>query len=191
MTHRFPTILALSALGLAAACARRQPPAPPPVSSTAPTPTDDRAPRDSLARVAAMRDSAERAERDRAARAAARAKLEAPVYFDFDRSEIVSPSRITLDGKLDVLSAYPSVRLLISGHADERGSDEYNLALGQRRAAAAKRYLVQRGISENRLEIVSFGEERPVCTAGDESCWMRNRRAEFEIVSGADAMAVR
>ena len=184
-------MFALCALVLAAGCSRRQPPAPAPASATTASPTDDRTVRDSIARAAAMRDSAERAARDRAARAAARAKLEAPVYYDFDRSEIVSPSRISLDGKLDVLSAYPSVRLRISGHADERGSDEYNLALGQRRAAAAKRYLVQRGIAESRLEIVSFGEERPVCTASDESCWMRNRRAEFEIVSGADALAVR
>jgi len=76
------------------------------------------------------------------------------------------------------------VAIRISGHADERGSSEYNLALGQRRAAAAKRYLVERGVAESRVETTSFGEERPACTSADESCYAQNRRDEFEITAG-------
>ena len=71
-----------------------------------------------------------------------------------------------------------------TGHADERGSDEYNLALGQRRAAAAKRYLTQNGIDAARLEVDSLGEERPVCFSSDEDCRARNRRVDFEIIAG-------
>jgi peptidoglycan-associated lipoprotein len=80
-------------------------------------------------------------------------------------------------------------RIRIAGHTDSRGSDEYNLALGQRRAAAAKRYLTDRGIDGSRVEIVSFGEERGTCTEESDSCWSRNRRDEFEI-TGGDITAV-
>jgi peptidoglycan-associated lipoprotein len=83
-----------------------------------------------------------------------------------------------------VLTQNTGIRIRISGHTDNRGSDEYNLALGQRRAAAAKRYLTDRGIDGGRIEIVSFGEERPKCTSDDESCWSDNRRDEFEITVG-------
>ncbi len=76
------------------------------------------------------------------------------------------------------------MRIRISGHADERGSDEYNLALGNRRAAAAKRYLAGRGVTEARMDIVSYGEERPVAAGQNEAAWAQNRRAEFEITAG-------
>lgn len=188
MTQRVLALVALTVIVPAVACSRRRPPVVPPVTASPEVVTDDRASADSIARVAAMRDSLERI---RIAREAARARLEAPIYFDFDRSDIMPAARVTLDAKLDILSANPSVRMQISGHADERGSDEYNLALGQRRAAAAKRYLVLRGVADDRLEVISFGEERPVCTASDESCWTRNRRDEFEITAGADAIAIR
>jgi peptidoglycan-associated lipoprotein len=79
--------------------------------------------------------------------------------------------------------------LRVSGHADERGSDEYNLALGQRRAAAAKRYLTERGVSDGRIETASFGEEQPIAAGGDESSFAANRRAEFEITGGGDRLA--
>ena len=72
----------------------------------------------------------------------------------------------------------------IAGHADERGSTEYNLALGTQRAAQAKRYLVERGVAAARIETTSFGEERPVCTENTEACWAQNRRDEFEITAG-------
>ena len=89
-----------------------------------------------------------------------------------------------------MLNANPGLRLRIAGHTDERGSDEYNLALGQRRAAAAKRYLTQHGIAENRIEIISFGEERPAQQGSDESAWSQNRRDEFEIAAGGDTLTL-
>ena len=105
------------------------------------------------------------------------------IYFDLDRSDLTTEARATLDAKLGILSGTPEVRIRIAGHTDERGSDEYNIALGQRRAAAAKRYLVQRGIDANRIDLVTFGEERPVCRDSYEGCWSQNRRDEFEVTS--------
>jgi peptidoglycan-associated lipoprotein len=117
--------------------------------------------------------------------------ITAPIYFDFDKSDIRTDAAATLDRKIPWLQANPGMRIRIEGNADERGSDEYNLALGQRRAAAAKRYLVERGIDAARFDLVSYGEERPVCTEHDESCWQQNRRDDFVIVTiGADTITV-
>ena len=143
---------------------------------------------DSTARAeAARRDSVAREERLRAERAAAiaaaRSTLLAPIYFGYDQGDLSADSRRHLDAKHSTLRAMPDFQLSISGHADERGSDEYNLALGQRRAVAAKRYLVDHGIAASRLEVVSYGEERPACTESAEACWSKNRRAEFEITT--------
>ncbi|HZK78098.1 MAG TPA: peptidoglycan-associated lipoprotein Pal, partial [Gemmatimonadaceae bacterium] len=114
-----------------------------------------------------------------------------PIYFDYDKSDIRTDAAATLDKKIPWLTANPGMRIRIEGNADERGSDEYNLALGQRRAAAAKRYLVEHGIDATRFDLVSYGEERPVCTEHDESCWQRNRRDDFVIVTvGADKIVV-
>ena len=77
---------------------------------------------------------------------------------------------------------------MIDGHTDERGSDEYNLALGQRRAATVKRYLIDHGIADARIETISYGEERPVAQGNDESAWSQNRRAEFEITAGGQTL---
>ena len=92
----------------------------------------------------------------------------------------------TLDRKAAVLAANPNVRLRIAGHADDRGSDEYNLALGNRRAAAAKRYLENKGIDASRIEVVSYGEERPLNPGTDEAAYAQNRRDEFEVTAGGD-----
>ena len=119
------------------------------------------------------------------------AAITAPIYFDFDKSDIRTDAAATLDRKIPWLQANPGMRIRIEGNADERGSDEYNLALGQRRAAAAKRYLVERGIDQGRFDLVSYGEERPVCTEHDETCWQRNRRDDFVIVTiGSDTIVV-
>jgi peptidoglycan-associated lipoprotein len=119
------------------------------------------------------------------------AAITGPIYFDYDKSDIRSDAAATLDKKLPWLTANPGMRIRIEGNADERGSDEYNLALGQRRAASAKRYLVEHGIDASRFDLVSYGEERPVCTEHDESCWQRNRRDDFVIVTvGSDAIVV-
>jgi peptidoglycan-associated lipoprotein len=112
------------------------------------------------------------------------------VYFDYDQAEIRDDARATLEAKLPILTANAGLRLRIAGHTDSRGSDEYNLALGSRRAASVKAFLTERGIDASRLEIVSFGEERPTCTEEEESCWSRNRRAEFEITAGGDNLTV-
>ncbi|MBA3405595.1 MAG: peptidoglycan-associated lipoprotein Pal, partial [Gemmatimonadaceae bacterium] len=117
--------------------------------------------------------------------------ITAPIYFDFDKSDIRSDAAATLDRKVPWLQANPGMRIRIEGNADERGSDEYNLALGQRRAASAKRYLVEKGIDEGRFDLVSYGEERPVCTESNEDCWQRNRRDDFVIVTvGSDMIVV-
>lgn len=119
---------------------------------------------------------------------AAREALLAKLYFDFDKSELRDDQRAVLDAKLPVFRANPGVRIRIEGNADERGSDEYNIALGMRRAQTARKYLVDHGIDASRLEIVSYGEERPVCQEHDESCWKQNRRDEFVIIAGGDRL---
>ena len=117
--------------------------------------------------------------------------ITAPIYFDYDKSNIRDDAAATLDKKLPWLTANPGMRIRIEGNADERGSDEYNLALGQRRAAAAKKYLVEHGVDASRFDLVSYGEERPVCTTHDETCWQQNRRDDFVIVTiGSDKIVV-
>lgn len=106
------------------------------------------------------------------------------VHFDFDRAEIRAEDRPLLDRKAAILSANSGLRLRISGHADERGSDEYNLALGSRRAATVKTYLTNNGVDAGRFEVVSFGEEQPIAQGSDETSWFQNRRAEFEVTAG-------
>jgi peptidoglycan-associated lipoprotein len=118
----------------------------------------------------------------------AREALLAKLYFDFDRSDLRDDQRSVLDAKLPVLQANPGVRIRIEGNADERGSDEYNMALGMRRAQTARKYLVDHGVDAARIDIVSYGEERPVCQEHDESCWSQNRRDEFVIVAGGDRL---
>lgn len=103
------------------------------------------------------------------------------VYFAFDLAELRPEAREQLGQNASWLRDNPDYRAVIEGHADERGTNEYNLALGERRANAAKTYLVSLGIAADRLTTVSYGEERPVCTEPDESCWQRNRRAHFVV----------
>jgi peptidoglycan-associated lipoprotein len=193
-TTRGATFLFVLAL-TATACGRRQEePAPPPSPAVNQDSIDaERARQDSIARAEqARRDSLAAAERASAERdrmlAEARNTLTAAIYFEFDSDQLSTEATAGLDAKLAILNANPGLRLRISGHADERGSDEYNLALGQRRAAAAKRYLTGRGIADDRIEIISFGEERPAAQGGDESAWAQNRRDEFEITAGGDQL---
>ena len=110
------------------------------------------------------------------------------VHFGFDQAQIRPEHQATLDRKAAILAANPELRIRISGHADERGSDEYNLALGARRAAAAKRYLESRGVGGERIEVVSYGEERPLVPGHAEDAWAQNRRDEFEVADGGDAL---
>jgi len=104
------------------------------------------------------------------------------VYFDFDSSTLSAESRNALSKNAALLSKNPSVKLQIEGNCDERGSDEYNMALGERRAKAAQDYLVNLGVSADRLSVISYGEEKPVDPGHNEAAWAKNRRDEFVIV---------
>ena len=106
-----------------------------------------------------------------------------PIYFDFDKSVLRNDSRETLSELAQWLKNNPSVDIRIDGHCDERGSNEYNLALGENRSASAKIYLVYLGVSPDRLETLSYGEEKPSCSESTESCWSKNRRDDFTIIS--------
>lgn len=104
------------------------------------------------------------------------------IHFDFDQFTLTEEARETLKQNADYLRANPDVDVVIEGHTDERGSDEYNLALGERRASAGKQYLVSLGISGDRLSIISYGEEMPLIDQSNDSAYSQNRRAEFKAV---------
>ncbi len=99
------------------------------------------------------------------------------VFFETDSSELSVEGRATLDRQAQWLMLYPQYTITIEGHADERGTREYNIALGGRRAAAVQSYLASRGVQLNRMQTISYGKERPVATCDDISCWSQNRRA--------------
>jgi len=109
--------------------------------------------------------------------------LEARIHFDFDQSTIRPGDAQLLDQKIDLLQANPEVRVLIAGNCDERGSDEYNLALGNRRAMAARAYLAAKGVDANRLDMISYGEERPLDPRRTEEAWALNRNDQFSILT--------
>lgn len=104
------------------------------------------------------------------------------IYFNFDSAVLSDEARSTLSKNADLLAGEPSARIRIEGHTDERGSDDYNMALGERRAKAAKDYLVNLGTQPDRISTVSYGEEKPAQAGSDEDAWAKNRRAEFVIV---------
>ena len=101
------------------------------------------------------------------------------IYFDFDQSTIKPEAARTLDANASWMKSNANHLILIEGHCDERGTNEYNLALGERRARSTMNYLVAQGVQANRITIISYGEERPVCTEKTEACWAKNRRAHF------------
>ena len=173
-------VLALAAATTFAACGKKTPPAPPPpppVVPEAPPPAPPPPPRpepapvvDEYARLRAM--SAEEIEKS---------GLLAEGYFDFDRSDIREQDRAALAQNADALKRFDFLRITVEGHCDERGTVEYNLALGERRAKAAHDYLVSLGVPADRLKTVSYGKEVPVCAQSSEDCWQRNRRAHFTV----------
>jgi peptidoglycan-associated lipoprotein len=187
----FVTVFAATLL--VGACGGDPPPPPPP-----PQPDQDslqryndsvaaaEAERRRLAEEEAARRAAE-AERQRMIREA-RATLEEMVFFEYDESALTPQAESALRQKVEILRASPQVRLRIEGHADERGSTEYNMALGNRRAESVRQFLTGFGLAENRFEIVSFGEGRPLQQGESESAWARNRRAQFVITAGANAI---
>lgn len=189
MSHHFVRRFALvpaAAIGfaaIAAGCAHHQPPtaAPPPAPVAAAPVPQARQPAALVTPV--VDDGAARRALD-----AARNTLAEMTFFDFDRSDLSSEDRSTLDAKIPILQQHAELRIRIDGNCDERGSDEYNLALGQRRAAAAKRYLTDHGIDVARIDIISYGRERPIAQGDTEASWARNRNDQFEIVGGADRL---
>jgi peptidoglycan-associated lipoprotein len=189
---RSKTFLSISVLSIAAlsgGCSRHR-------VAAAPTPASNTASADRAAAEAADRENArlrgatsngasDDADRVARTRSADRSAITTPVYFQFDRSEITDEGLQQLDQKVDALQRNSSVRVRIEGNADDSGSDEYNMALSQRRAAIVHRYITDRGVDASRLQIVSYGEERPACTTSrEEDCRAKNRRDEFVILSG-------
>jgi len=173
-------VLALAAATAFTACAKKAPPAPPPpppVAPEAPPPAPPPPPKpevapvvDEYARLKAM--SAEEIEKS---------GLLKEVYFEYDKADIREPDRATLAQNADALKRFDFLRITVEGHCDERGTVEYNLALGERRAKAALDYLVSMGVPADRLKTVSYGKEVPVCTQSSEDCWQRNRRAHLTV----------
>ena len=178
-----PMMLAAALLILVAgACGKKAEP----VVLPEPTPSSTPAPAPPPSPSPAPADNT--AEREAALRAALTADITAAIHFDYDQATIKPEDMAILDRKAAILNANPNLRIRISGHADDRGSDEYNLVLGNNRALAAKRYLEGKGVSGSRIEITSFGEERPADTTGTEEGWSRNRRDEFEIIGGGERL---
>ena len=108
------------------------------------------------------------------------------IHFDFDKYDIQENAKPVLQKIAAWLLKNPSAKILIEGHCDERGTSEYNLALGDRRARAARDYLVALGIPSGRIEMISYGKEKPICTEKTEECWAKNRRAHFVILREAE-----
>jgi len=192
----------LLALGLgvavftASSCGGNPPPQTAPQPNADSAAAADRARQDSIdAANRAAQDEAERLRRQRESDSLAalsrsseevRNTLAAMIHFDLDKSNIRSDDMGLLDQKVAILQANADLRIRVGGHCDERGSDEYNLALGNRRAQSAKQYLVSHGIDASRIETQSWGEERPAVDGHDEGAWSQNRRDEFEVISGGD-----
>jgi len=109
------------------------------------------------------------------------------IHFDYNEYAVKANDQATLQKQAQWLAKYPAVKLTIEGHCDERGTREYNLALGARRANAVKEYLVAQGVAAARLETVSYGKERPICTESSEECWAQNRRGVSVISGGANS----
>ncbi len=131
-------------------------------------------------RAEAEAEAKAKAEAEAKERAAAEAsKGLQPVYFDFDKSFIRADMRDVMKRNAEWMKSHPKAKLKIEGNCDERGTVEYNQALGQRRAAAAKKYLADLGVKGGRISLISYGKEKPVCTQSTEDCMQKNRRDEF------------
>ena len=193
---RLHALLALAAVATVAACGGKPEPEQP-----IPAAVTTNASADSAARAARARqdsidaenrrraddEARRRAEADRAGRASqVMADLKTMIHFDYNDASVRASDQALLDRKAAIMQANPGLRIRISGNADARGSDEYNLALGNRRAAAAQRYLENKGIDASRIDVISYGEERPLDPANTEEAYAKNRRDEFDVTAGGD-----
>ena len=165
-------VLILPAMLLSVSCAKQEVASAP--EATAPAPEPEPA-RDTSSEDMADEDA------QRALAAAKQAFVNQDVYFEFDSSALLPSAQQLLATKAELLNANADIYATIEGHCDERGTDAYNMALGQRRADAAKAYLVNLGVSASRLSTISYGEERPVDPGHNEAAWAQNRRAHFTI----------
>ena len=191
---RRTAVLALTLLSVAGldGCRRKVVQAPAPAATS----NDAQRQADSLAALRAQQRADSIAAAEAAARASATdersagelaAVLTQKVYFDYDQDVLRDDARAVLDAKVPILLANPGVTVAITGHTDERGTAEYNLALGQRRAAQVKRYLTSKGVPDARLSAQSLGDSQPAVDGSDEAAYEQNRRAEFQ-PSGAGAL---
>jgi peptidoglycan-associated lipoprotein len=183
MKHWGQILAIVTVVSIVGACGKPKPPAPPPppppvapaTPPPAPPPTTQPPPQvDEYARLKAMSTD----ELDRMG-------LLAEIHFDLDKSDIREGDRAVLNKNAEVLKKFDFLRVTVEGHCDERGSVEYNLALGERRAKAAYDYLVSLGVAADRLKTVSYGKEIQVCSESTEDCWARNRRAKFTVTGKA------
>jgi peptidoglycan-associated lipoprotein len=172
--NRFSTVLKFACLSAAlvlGACTKKEA-----VATTTPPPAPAPAPAPAPVTSSIIPGSAEDL----------RVNVGDTVHFALDQYNIEEGDKAILARQAAWLQKYPSVRVTIEGHCDERGTREYNLALGARRANAVKEYLVSQGVSTGRVETVSYGKERPLCTQSDEGCWAQNRRGTTTITGGAN-----
>lgn len=189
--RRAAPLLLMLPLVLVGACRKKKPADPGPAVDTTATlrvPTGMSDEERERLRADSIRLADEARERERRAReaavAVARDALTDIVFFEYDSDEINATAESKLQSKAAVLRANPGVRIRVEGHCDQRGSTEYNLALGQRRAEAVRAYLINLGIDGSRISTLSYGKERPLVEGEDEDSFARNRRAEFSLTGG-------
>ncbi|VVT13750.1 peptidoglycan-associated outer membrane lipoprotein [Sphingomonas sp. EC-HK361] len=167
MARLATTLLMATAIVATAACSKKRPEVLPPAPGAAPTDTTGQGQTGNVGDAVIPGSAAD----------FKRSVTSDTVYFGTDVSDVDDTARATLDTQSAWLAKFPNVRVTVEGHADERGTREYNLALGDRRANSAKNYLVAKGVSPERITTISYGKERPVALGSDESAWAQNRRA--------------
>jgi peptidoglycan-associated lipoprotein len=173
MNTKLATILLLASASTLAACAKKAPDdIPPPPLDTTPTPTPT--PRPTTPAGPAVGTQGHFAQA---------VGSSTTIYFDTDRYNVDTQDAAALQAQAQYFARYPQITFTIEGHADERGTREYNIALGEKRANAAKAYLVSLGVDGSRISVVSYGKERPVALGSDEAAWAQNRRAASVIIN--------
>jgi peptidoglycan-associated lipoprotein len=185
MRSRIPVIVLTLALAATASACKKQKPAtiPPPAepTTTAPAEPVPTTPKETVSDFPAEKPVAR--DMDPSVDELNRQGVLKTVYFDYDQEQLRDDARATLQSNAQWLRAHPGYKVRIEGNADDRGTIEYNLALGQRRADSVREYLGSLGANTADLEVISYGEEKPVAEGGEESSWAKNRRADFVIVS--------
>ena len=173
MARLTTTLLMATALAATAACSKKHPDVLPPAPGPAPEQPQQTGPQGPVGDAIVPGSSAD----------FKRSVQSDTVHFGLDQYDIDDTARAILDTQVQWLQRYPNVRITIEGHCDERGTREYNLALGDRRANAAKNYLADRGIDASRITTISYGKERPIALGSDEASWAQNRRAVTVVLS--------